>query len=750
MTGKYVGKAVTRLDGLDLVTGRAKFSRDFTLPGMLHAKTVRSPHPHARVLRICTDKVFSLGSPVVVATARDIRGINRFGSPIADQPVLVAEGETVKLVGDPVALVAAETEEAALQAAKLVEVEYELLDAVTDPEVACLDTAPLIHKSRFCGEYEYKRGDVEKGFNEADVVVERVFLTPRQEHAFIEPEGGVAYLEPDGTVVIYAALQDPFTVRAMVARALGIKEHKVRAIIPPIGGAFGGKQTISIHIHAALLATMTGRPVRLVWTREESFLMHPKRHPSRIKGKIGLRRDGRITAYSADILFDAGAYAAQSPGVIYWAGQHAAGPYYIPNLHISGRAVYTNNPISGAFRGFGAPQAVTALERILDVAAKEIGMDAAEVRRRNALVQGQEPGLREVVLDGRVTLIDTIDRALEVAGPPPSQQTESKKVGRGIACAMPQFDVSAEPIQDLRGTGAVVEMFRDGTAQVRIGVVEMGTGITTVLRQIVAEELSIPIDDVSIIFGDSQLAPKSGPTVASRSVYTCGNAVRSACKALRQRLVEKASEIFGVKSHLIRLEDGFVYIKDQKESGIRIADLADRAFYEGVNLTSNVWFVGEHAGAGHTFVTTIADVEVDTGTGEVRVLKLVICHDAGRALNPLNLRAQLLGGATQSLGWAVMEDMITDGGKLMTPSLAEYYVPTSMDIPDEMQVVVVEEPYPTGPYGAKGAGEFGCFTTAASVLNAVANALGIEFYKFPVTPDRVWEELNKDLLELRQ
>jgi len=427
---------------------------------------------------------------------------------------------------------------------------------------------------------------------------------------------------------------------------------------------------------------------------------------------------------------------------------HAAGPYKIPNLLITGRVAYTNNPVSSAMRGFGAPQFVTALERVFDIAARRLGIDPAEARRRNALVQGDEPGVREVVLDSRTTLLDTIDQALSAAGPHPSQALSPNKrkirAGRGIACAMPVFDVSSRPIIDLMGTGAIVEMDRDGNIQIRVGVVEMGQGIATVLKQIVAEEFNMDMDRINILFGDSHLAPKSGATLASRSSYACGNAVKDAASKLKKRLMEKAAQILGEDAHRIRFQGDSVFAENRGRNDMTMSKLAERAFLEGVNLTGYAWFVGTHAGAGHTFQTQIADVEVDMTTGEVRVIKLVTAHDTGCVLNPLGLRGQMLGGAIQMLGWALTEDMPTNGGKFITKSLGEYLIPTSLDIPESMPVIYLEEPYPTGPYGAKGAAEHPAITCAAAILNAIADATGIDILQWPATPGVLWQKMNEN------
>ena len=655
-----IGKDIPQVGVKEKTTGDAKYTADLKLHGMLYAKVLRSPYPHARILGIDTTRAEKLKGVQAVICGRNTSKI-LYGDFISDQPVLVID--KVRFVGEPVAAVAATDEDIAEEALDLIEVEYEELKPVFDPERACLEDTPLIQSERFQGAYEFTRGDINKGFGESDLVIEGTFYSPRQEHAFLEPEGGIANIDLDGSIVICAGMHDSYLIPTYVSRTLGVNEHKVRAIFPPLGGSFGGKQSPSVHIHLALLTQMTNRPVRMLWSREESLLVHHKRHPARIKCELGLKREGEIVAYSADALLDGGPYTHQSPGTVNWGGQHAAGPYKISNLSITGKVVYTNNPSSGAFRGQGGPQFVTPLERMLDIAARRLGMDPVRIRRRNVLSQGDEPGLREAVLDSRVTLGDTIDRALEAAGPRPAPATSNAntkiRVGRGIACAMPLFDVSSRPLIDLMGTGAIVEMDHSGHIRIRVDVVEMGQGINTVLMQIVAEEFHAPIEKINIVVGDSFLTPKSGATVGSRSVYACGNAVRQAALKLKQRLARKAAEILGVADRDIRFESESVFDKNNEQNVLSIGELADRAFLEGINLTGYGWFVGTHAGVGHSFVTHVADVQVDEETGEVKVLKLITAHDAGCVLNPLGLRSQLRGAAIQMLGWALTEDMQT-------------------------------------------------------------------------------------------
>ncbi len=745
MNRDNIGRSSSLWRGEELVTGRSIFGRDLAMPGMLQATTIRSPHPHARLVSLDATAARDLEGVAAVATAADVKGAYCYGIRKADQPVLVAPGDTVKMVGDPVALVAADSLETALKAARLVKVEYEILAPVVDPEKACLTESPLIHQERFQGHYEFTRGDIAQALTSSDLVFEETFHSPRQEHGFLEPEAGMAYLDWDGSVVICAAMHDSYLVQMYVAQTLAVDESKVRPIFPPLGGSFGGKQSPSVHIHLALLTMMTQRPVKMMWSREESLLVHYKRHPVRLRCQMGLNRQGRILGYEVEALYDGGAYTHQSPGSVFWGGMHATGPYHIPNLRVEAKAVYTNNPPSGAFRGQGGPQFTTAIERMIDMAARKLDLDPVEIRRRNAITPGQEPGFGDkLVDDAPVTLMDTIDRALEAAGPPPRPKPEAdalKLVGRGIACAMPLFNLSSRPMLNLMGTGAVVEMSRNGRLRIKVDVVEMGQGVTTVLRQIVAHEFNVCVDRVDILVSDTLLTPKSGATVASRSVYSCGNAVLKAAVDLRQRLAEKAGQILGVSAQDIGFESQRAFVISRPDEGLRLEELADRSFVEGVNLTSYGWFVGPDAGAGHSFLTQVADVEVDVQTGEVVVLKLVTAHDAGRVLNPLGWQGQMRGASIQALGWALMEDMPTDKGRLWATSLGDYLMPTSLDAPESMPVAAVEKPFPTGPYGARGAGEHASFACAAAILNAIAAATGADIRQWPATAAQVWREL---------
>jgi len=740
-----VGQSVRRIDGYEKVSGRIRYGVDMSTLGMLWARTLRSPHPHARLLAIDTRKAKAMPGVEAVVTAADIRGTNRHGIERPDQPVLVPVGERVKMVGDPVAAVAARSREIAEKALALIEVQYEPLPGVFTPQQALTPDAPQLHEDapgNVVSEYSYARGDAAQGFAEADAVVEGTFVLPRQEHAYLEVEGGLATIDGQGVITVYAGSQRPVYIRKSIQNALGFPEHKVRVVSAATGGGFGGKADLTIHALAALLAHKTGKAVKLVWSREESFLMHPKRHPFWIRARLSAKRDGTFTALEAEMLSDAGAYASHSLIVMFAACSYLPGPYDIPHLKIDGRSVYTNNPISGACRGYGQPQAVTALESLIDWLAHDLGIDPAEIRLKNALELGDTPGCPRVVLDTPPTLPLTIRAALAAAGELPPPSGPGKKTGRGIGCAMPIFDISTHDTADMRGVGASVEVFPDGTALVRSGVCEIGSGVSTVLAQVAAEELGLELDQVSVLCGNTESTPDAGPIVASRQAYCSGNAVRLAVADVRTRILEVASDLLHAPEDRLELAEGMVRVCGNG-CAIPLHEVTKVCHRMGVNLLGSAWFSGEHAPAGHTFMTAVADVEVDEETGEVHVLKVVNAHDAGKALNPLNVKGQLIGAAAWGVGYALYEEMPTRDGKLLTPTLTEYLMPMSLDGAEEWHAVIVEDPYPTGPYGAKGVGEHGTNTTPAAILNAIFHATGVRITEMPATPERVLRAMRE-------
>ena len=748
---EVVGRSVRRIDGWKKVTGGTKFSADLTLPGMLHAKTLRSPHSHARLVSLDTSRAQTGNGVVAVLTASDVPGANLFGVATADQPVLVPVGGVAHMLGDPVALVAAESEAAAQRALELIEAEYEILPVVEDIESAVRPGAPQLFSDKsgnVCSEFSLEVGDAERGLAQADMVIDNVYSLPRVEHAYLEPEAGLAKLESDGTVVVYSGAQDTvFYLRGPIAKALAWPESKVRVVAVPTGGAFGGKTDPSLQIHIALLALKTGRPVKMVWSREESMHVSTKRHPMRVRHRLGVTKDGRVSAISAEVLADAGAYTSHSPWVLPVCCRQLAGPYEVENVSIHGQAVFTNNPISGAFRGYGEPQGILPVECQMAQAARELGLDPGQFRLQNTLEDGVIPPLYTLPLEGKVSLPETAGRVFKVAGPLPEPSGPGRLVGRGVACAMPGFDVAGTPWGSMAGSGARIEMFPDASLIVRSGICEIGTGITTALAQVAAEVLGLNLEAVTVVYGDSAVTPKSGPVVASRSAYCSGNAVKLAAEELRGKLLAKAAEMLGAEPGQLTYGRGKVHVSERPREEISIAELANACHGSGVNLVAESWFHIDHPDNAHSFATAVADVEIDTATGMVELLKLVVAHDAGRALNPQVVTGQLIGGAVMGAGYALSEDAATADGRLLASTLANYLVMTSLDTGEYIHSIIVEEPLPGGPFGVRGVGEATTGTVPPAVINAIYDAVGVMVTDLPATPEVVLEAIRNKRAE---
>ncbi|RMF81505.1 MAG: aldehyde oxidoreductase, partial [Chloroflexi bacterium] len=539
-------------DIVDRVTGRAKYTDDYVFDGMLFARTLRSRFPHARVLKIDTSKAEALEGVRAVLTAKDIPGDNIHGLVHSDWPVLCAEGDKVRYMGDAVAIVAADTQEIADQAIALIDVKYEPLPIVTDPEYAHSPDAPLVHEEREDGNLlkhiKVRHGDIERGFAEADVIIEREYHTPTTEHAFLEPECAIGI--PAGwdsahqKLTVYVGSQIPYQDRNQIARAMGLKDDEVRVRGTLIGGGFGGKEDIAGQIHVAMLAAATGHPVKMLYTRQESLLFHPKRHATIIRIKTGATKDGRLTAVQAELYGDAGAYASLSDKVMTRATTHATGPYNVPNAKIDCYAMYTNNVPSGAFRGFGVTQSAFAVEQNMDLVAEAIGMDAVEFRRINAQKVGVTTAtgqlLRESV--GLLETIDQCDRDMRAGANGDFKwgwREGDLAFGWGIACAYKNTGLGGGAPDK---SNAEVEAFDDGTVEVRCSSADMGQGLVAVLAQCAAEELGLPYRNVRVLLSDTDLTPDGGPTTASRQTYMSGNAVRLAAEGLRQVLTSVIAE----------------------------------------------------------------------------------------------------------------------------------------------------------------------------------------------------------------
>jgi|SRR5680860_175319 len=748
-----VGKSVIRKDALDKVLGKTQYSGDIKLPGMLQVKILRSQVAHAVLKNIDCRAAESLPGVHAVLTAKDVLGSNTHGIIIKDEPVLVMD--KIRKLGDPLAIVAAETEEIALQALFLIQVELEELPAVFDPEEAMKTEGPKVYeKGNIQSVRKIRKGDIETAFAQADIVVETIYRTQMQEHAYIEPEAGVAYLDGD-VVVLRVSTQNPHFDCKEVARNLALPLNKVRIVQAPTGGGFGGKLDISVQIYIALLAIRTKRPVRLVYTREESFIASTKRHPYVINYKSAADEKGNLLAIDVTVIGDTGAYASYGPGTLTRSAVHATGPYEVANVKVDAYTVYTNNPTSGAMRGFGVPQLAFAHEQQMDMIAQKAGISPIQVRLLNVLHTNSKTGTGQV-LETSVGSMETIKvaqaKAQEVLAKSDRKggTDRIKKRGTGIGCMWYGVGNTGLP----NPAGAFVDLMDDGTVNLMVGAADIGQGSNTILAQIVAEELGVRFEDVLVTSADTGVTPDGGATSASRQTYISGNAAHLAAQEAKKTLVEEAARMFEVEKEQVIIRDRRVFVEGAEENSKSIEEVIGGCRKKGTMTIGHGCFNPEttgldgETGAGspygtYAFATQIVEVEVDTETGQVEVLHIIAAHDVGRAINPLQVEGQIEGGSIMGIGFGLYEEVKMLDGKIKTPSFATYLIPTSMDVPT-VHPLIVEEPAASGPFGAKGVGEPSLIPTSAAIANAVFDAVGIRITELPITPERVLAQLQEN------
>ncbi len=759
---KVVGQSLPSQEAVDKVTGRAKYADDYNFPGMLYARTLRAAYPHARILGMDTSKAKALPGVYAVLTHEDVPGRNRHGLVHLDWPVLC--DDKVRYMGDPVAIIAAGTQDIADEALKLIEVRYEPLGVVDDPEYAITPEAPLVHEEWPTGNLlkhiKVRHGDVDKGFADADVIIEKEYHTATTEHAFLEPECAIGV--PRGMfghdkLTVYVGSQIPYQDRYQVAGALDLPDEEVRIRGTLIGGGFGGKEDIAGQIHVALLAEVTGRPVKMLYTRQESLVFHPKRHATVIRIKTGAKRDGRLTAVQAELYGDGGAYASLSDKVLTRATTHATGPYVVPNAKIDCYAMYTNNPVCGAFRGFGVTQSAFAVESNMDLLAQALDMDPVELRRINAQRVGAVTATGQVLREsvGMVAALDkvhdTMTAMAEGTGFRWSWREGSKAYGWGIASAYKNTGLGGGAPDK---AGVEVEAFDDGSFEVRTSSADMGQGLVMVVAQCAAEELGVPYEKVRVLLSDTDKTPDGGPTTASRQTFVTGNAARMAASALRQAMTRTAAEYLDVPPQQIRFEEGLMRYDGQAvEVGevvgwMRRQGLKPKALYEYMAPETKPLGTGGDMHVAFSYATQAALVEVDLETGEVRCLKVIGGHDIGRAINPLALQGQIEGGIVMALGNCLTEAFITEKGVPWSRLLARYKMPSIKHAP-EIVSHIVEDRSAEGPYGAKGVGEIASINTTPAIINAIANATGVRIYNLPVDQDALLRAIKSGQREVR-
>ena len=726
-----IGKSVSRVDALAKVTGEALFPGDIDMPNQAHMKILFAGRPHAIIHRIDTSAAEALSGVLGVFTAKDVP-VNEYGMILDDQPVLCGPGSSklhadrVRFVGDQVAVVVAESEQIAAEATKLIEVEFEDLPITTDPEEAMQPGAAPIHPERESNVFQHDRirtGDVEAGFAESAVVIESEYRTPAQEHAYLQPEAGLAYIDDEGRVTVVVAGQWTHEDQEEIAHALDLPLEKVRVKYAAVGGAFGGREDMSIQIVLALAAYRLheqgiDRPIKIIWSREESILGHPKRHPFILRSKWGASAEGKLLAAEVEVIQDGGAYACTSTKVLGNATLMCTGPYLIPNVKVDAYSVYTNHIPGGAFRGFGGPQAAFAAEMQIEKLAAALELDPVEVRALNVLKEGDMLSVGSPLPDG-VTLDHVIESCAKEAGwrqaegswqAPHVSQPEEPHLRRGIGLAAGYKNVGFSfgfPEQcwatvELHGEAEIEEVV------LRHAGAEVGQGAHTALIQMAAEAVDVPLDAVRLDPSDTATSGNSGSASASRMTFMAGHAIRGAVEAAMVKWQDEDRPAIAKYQYKPPPTTPF-----DPETGA-----SDPNFAYG-------------------YVAEAATVEIDTETGAVRILEVICADDVGRVVNPQGVRGQIEGGVVQAAGYAILENFQQEGGQVQTGLMSTYLIPGILDIPDKVQSIILENPDPGGPWGVRGMAEMPFIPLTPAVTAAIHDAIGIWYDEFPLTPERV-------------
>jgi len=744
-----VGTSAERVDSLDKVLGKPIYTMDIVPENALYVKVVRSTVCHALLKKVHLSRARNHPGVVAVVTAQDIPGINESTALLPDKPLFATD--RVRFAGEPIAAIASFDPNIAEEALDLVEIEYEPLPSVFSPIEAMEPDSPKIHPNgNVCKYLKVRKGDVEEGFKQADIIIEGTYKTPFQEPVPLEPEAGFVIPEPDGSVICVGSMQSPYHVQTGIAKILSLRPEQVRVIQAVTGGAFGPKSDeipVDVLGIAALVAIRTRKPAALAYTREESMIGHTKRHPFVVSLKAGVKRNGKLTAWEAKLVADTGAYASLGPLVVIRACFHATGPYVIPNVKTDAYCVYTNNTMAGSFRGFGGPQSHFAAESHMDEIAKKLGMDPVEFRLINILKPGTRTATNQLVDEG-CGLEECITKAVKESGWHEKRLQFKKMNGtkkRGLGIAIMYHGNSLGPEGNDYGT-VHMQIDPDGTTRLRTALTEYGTGAPSALLQIAAETMGLPLRYFKLDASDTEYCGDSGPTVASRTITIGGRATQMIAGKLGQKLGEIAAEMLQCSVNEIDVRDG-VYQRRSFGKSVGFVDVVANAYAKGTSLKEAGTFTAPKCEYNpetsqgtvylqYTYGAVTAEVEVDTETGRVQVLKMVTAYDIGKAINPVSLEGQIEGGTIQGLGYALMEEMIHKNGVVMNPNLADYYVPTSLDIP-EMKMIIVEYPGALGPFGAKAVGEPPIVLPAPAIVNAIYDAIGVRIDEIPATPDRV-------------
>lgn len=765
-TQDTVGASIAQREGGEKLTGRAQYIADLYRPGMLHGAIAQSPHAHARIRGYDLSAALALRGVRAIVTGDDLPDERRMGAFIKDEPAM-AKGK-VRYAGEIVAAVAADTEAIARQAARLIQVDYEVLPAALDPAEALAPGAPLVHDEadryeavfdsgtggNVCSRTELREGDADAAWARCELVVEGEYRTQAQAHLSLEPCGALAEVDSAGRVTLWSANQSVFRVQANVCESLGLPMTRLRCQTPHIGAGFGNKMEAHVQPALVALALKARRSVKLILSREEDFETVRARHPMRIRMKTGALRDGTLVAREVELLLDGGAYGDDSPGVLGYALLMNCGPYNIPHVRAHGRVAYTHKMRFGAYRGFGVPQVTFAAEQQLDEIAAQIGMDPLALRRHN-MKRGQDPWFcgQPILSNGLAECLDQVEQACGWQAARATPRAAGGEYRRGLGVA------ATAHISGLLASGAVVKMLEDGTVLLNTGAVDIGQGSNTVLAQMCAQALKLPMDSVAVASPDTDGSPYNWGTTASRVTYVTGRSVVAAAQEVENKLKLHAGEMLECAvEDLELLPGGRVAIKGVAERNVSFAAISGRAHWAagGPIIGTHTWVFDQKtldpkraAAVGlpfpqigiFSFGALVVEVEVDTVTGKVRVPRAWSAADVGRAINPTMATGQIEGAFVQGMGYALTEEMVWDGPRLANPSLMDYKIPTFAELPQVLQSFLVESAEPSGPFGAKSVGEIGINAVAAAIANGVADALGVRLHQLPLTAERVLDAL---------
>jgi len=735
----YVGRRVVRVDAIGKVTGQAQYPGDINLPNQSYMKVLFSDRPHAIVKTIDISEAETLPGVLAILTAKDVPN-NEYGLISPDQPVLCGPGskkpfaDRVRTVADQLALVIAESEQVAQQAVKLIHVEYEDLPVITDPVLATAENAVQLHPDHgsniFC-KFRIRKGDWEDAFRKAEVVVEDEYFTPAQEHAYLQPEAGLGYIDEEGRVTVIVGGQWTHEDQEQIAHSLELPLEQVRVIYPAIGGAFGGREDMSVQIILALATWRLSqrgihRPVKIIWSREESIIGHHKRHPYIVRIKLGANRDGKLLAAQAEIIADGGAYMYTSTKVLGNATLLVTGPYNIPNVRVDSLAVYTNNIPNGAFRGFGGPQVCFGIESSMNKLAEKIGIDPVELRMRNLIQEGDLLSVGTPLPKG-VTIQPVLERCAKAAGWVKSRkgweffgsrvQTDKEKPhilqGVGISCGYKNVGFSFGAPEKCTATIEIHGGSEIEKVVLRHAGAEVGQGSHTAFAQMTAQALNIPIEKVHLIVSDTAETSNSGSVSASRMTFMAGNSIRGAAKLALEKW--EAEERPAIATFEYRPPETTPYDPETGKSEPNFA---------------------------YGYVAEAVVAEVDTETGQIRLKKIICVDDVGQAINPQQVEGQIEGALVQAAGYAILENFIQKDGYVVTKTLSTYLIPTVLDIPEIVEPIILEYPDPIGPFGARGMGEMPYLPLVPAITDAVHAATGIWFDEFPLVPERVFRAIH--------